>query len=527
MSMQVSSSDQHKASEKSKDIRSSNILAAKAVADIIRTSLGPRGLDKMIAKPNGEVLITNDGATILKEMKLQHPAAKMMVELAKAQDVEAGDGTTSVVILAGSLLSNCRGLFNKGLHPTVIAESYQLAANYVQEQLKEMAIPIDFDDHESLIKTATTSLSSKIVSQYSTILAPICVKSMLRICNPAEDTNIDLNNIRVVSKIGGTIDDTQLVDGLVFTQGSAHKANGPTNISNAKIGLIQFQLSSPKSNMDNSIVIDNYRKMDNILREERNYLKKICATIKKTGCNVLLIQKSILRDALSKISLQFLAQLKIMVVKDIERSDIEFISETLGCTPIASIEAFTKDKLGSAELVEEVSTSGGKVVKITGVREEAKTVTIFCRASNKLILDEVVRSIHDALCVMRSLVKSKFMLPGGGAPEIEMSILLHKYADTLPGQKSYAIRAFAESLEVIPYTLAENAGLSPISIVTELRNKHIQGEINSGINVRKGAITDILQENVFQPLLITQSAVTLSSETVSMILKIDDIVASR
>jgi len=279
--------------------------------------------------------------------------------------------------------------------------------------------------------------------------------------------------------------------------------------------------------MENNVVISDYSQMDRVLREERNHILNMCKKIQKTGCNVLLIQKSILRDAVTDMSLHFLAKMKILVVKDIERDDIEFITKTLGCVPIASIDSFVQEKLGKADLVEEITTSDGKLVKITGVPNAGKTVSVLVRGSNKLVLDEADRSLHDALCVIRSIVKKRNLIAGGGAPEVELALQLSNYAKTLEGVESYCVRAYAEAFEVIPYTLAENAGLHPIAIVTELRNRHAQGEKTAGINVRKGAITNILEENVVQPLLVTTSAVTLATETVIMLLKIDDIVLAR
>lgn len=512
---------------KEKDVRTSNIIAAKAVADLVRTSLGPRGMDKMISTPTGENIISNDGATILQQLRVQHPAAKMLVEVSKAQDVEAGDGTTTVVIIAGALLDAAQQLLNKGIHPTIVSESFQKSLRHATEFLKNMATPVDLADRESLLKSATTSLSSKVVSQYSNLLSPIAVDAVLRVIDPKTSQNIDLRDIRVVKKLGGTIDDTELVDGIVFTQKASHVAGGPSRVSNAKIGLIQFCLSAPKTNIENSVVVSHYAQMDRVLKEERNYILDLCKRIAKTGCNVLLIQKSILRDAVNDLSLHFLAKLKILVVRDIERDEIEFISKTLGCQPAASIEGFTAEKLGSAKLVEEISTNDGKVVKVTGVANPGKTVTILCRGSNKLMLDECERSVHDALCVLRSLVKQKFLIVGGGAPEIEVSLQLGALSKTLSGQESYCMRAYSEALEIIPYTLAENAGLNPIQIVTELRNKHAQGEKTAGINVRKGIISDMLKGNVIQPLLVSTSALTLATETVSMLLKIDDIRLTR
>jgi len=511
--------------EKAKDVRSSNIIAAKGVADAVRTSLGPRGMDKMIMSPNNEVVITNDGATILKQLEVNHPCAKMLVDLSHAQDVEAGDGTTTVTVVAGALLGAVQQLLAKGIHPSTIAESFLLAATKSEEVLQSMAKPVELNDREALLNSSNTALCSKVVSQNTATLSPIAVDAVLKIIDPTKDTNVDLKNVRTVKKLGATIEETELVNGLVFTQKVAHGAGGPTRVANAKIGLIQFCISPPKTNIDSNIVISDYQQMDRILREERQYILDICKKIQKSGCNVLLIQKSILRDSVTDLSLHYLAKLKIMVVRDIEREDIEFISQTLKCTPVASIESMDAEKLGTAELVEEVATGDGKIVKITGVPSKS-TVSILVRGSNKLVLDEAERSIHDSLCVIRCLVKKRFLIAGGGAPEIELSLQLGKWAKTLTGLSSICATAYAEAFEVIPYTLAENAGLNPIAIVTELRNRHAKGEINAGINVRKGQITNILEENVVQPLLVSTSAIRLATETVAMILKIDDIIAT-
>jgi len=485
-------------------------------------------MDKMIISPNGEVVITNDGATILKSLEVAHPCAKMLVDLSAAQDVEAGDGTTTVTVIAGAILGAAQKLLQKGIHPTVISESFMKAADKAEEILQSCGTPIDLADEKSLLDISNTSLSSKVVSQYSDVLSPIAVKAVMRVIDPTSSTNVNLSSdIKVVKKLGGTVEDTELVDGLVFTSKVAHTAGGPTRVQNAKIGLIQFQLSPPKTNMESQMVVTDYTQMDRILREERNYLAGLCKTIQKSGCNVLLVQKSILRDAVTDMSLHFLAKMKILVVTDIERDDIEFISKTLGCTPVANPSGMTADKLGTAGLVEEVSTGNGKIVKITGVPTGSKTVTILVRGSNKLVLDEADRSLHDALCVIRCLVKKRFVIAGGAAPEVELSLQLGKWAKTLYGLDSVCVAAYAEAFDAVPYTLAENAGLHPIDIVTELRRRHAAGEKSAGINVRKGCITNILEEKVIQPLLVSTSAVRLATETVSMVLKIDDIVPVR
>lgn len=513
--------------EKQSDVRQMNILAAKAVADVTRTSLGPKGMDKMIEDGRGGVIITNDGATILKEMEVGHPTAKMIVELSKSQDVEAGDGTTSVVVMCGSFLNACKLLLDKSIHCQKISESFFEAAKKSEEILNEMAIPIDINDREVLIKSAITSLNSKVVSYNSSLLAPIAVDVVLKITDVNKSNNVDLNDIRIVKKLGGTIEDSEIVDGLIFTGNKISKrAQGLRNLTEAKIGLIQFCLSLPKTDIENTVVVKDYNSMDKLLKEERVIIGRMIKKIASTGCNLLLIQKSILRDAVNDLALDFLAKAKIMVIKDIDREDIEFISKTCNCVPVASLDAFTPDKLGYAESVKTESIGYGEVVKVTGVQSK-NTISVLLRASNSLMLDESERSLHDALCVVRSLIKKKAILPGGAAAEMELSQKLYQWANTLQGVKQICVKAYSDALELIPYTLAENAGLSPLHIVTELRNKHAEGEKYFGINIRTGTISNMIEENVVQPLLVTSTAIKLATETVMMILKIDDTVICR
>jgi len=510
--------------DKPASVRSSNIVAAKSVADAVRTSLGPRGMDKMIQSANGEVTITNDGATILKQMSVIHPTAKMLVELSKAQDIEAGDGTTTVVVLAGSLLEAADNLLAKGIHPTTISESFQRAAHQAEEILEQMSSPIDLKDDNELIKLATTSLNSKVVSQYSWLLAPMAVKAVKKVIDLEHDDNVNLKMIKIVQKVGETVEESELIDGALIEQKSMGRG-GPTKVEKAKIGLIQFQISPPKTDMENQVVISDYAQMDRALKEERTYLLDLCKQIKKAGCNVLLIQKSILRDAINETALHFFAKMKIMVIKDIERDDIEFYSKILGCRPIASIDHFVPEALGYAELVEEIHTSSDeRVIKVTGLQNPGLAVSILLRGTNKLVLEEAERSLHDALCVIRCLVKKRALLPGGGAPEMEVAVKLRNLAQTKQGAEQYCWKAFSDALELIPYTLAENAGLSPITTVTELRNAHANGKKDFGVNVRKGCVTDIREENVLQPLLVTSFAIKQAAECVRSILKIDDIV---
>lgn len=518
-------------------VREGNITAARAVADAIRTSLGPRGMDKMIQTGKGETIITNDGNTMLKDMSVMHPAAKMLVDLANAQDIEAGDGTTSVVVIAGSLLGAAERLLAKGIHPTIISESFQRAAARAVQILEDISVPINLADRQTLLKAASTSLSSKIVSQEPK-LAPMAVDAVLKTINPNNAQNVDLRNVRILKKAGGVIDDSEMVDGLVLSQQAIKSAGGPTRIEKARIGLIQFQLSPPKPDMENQIVVNDYRQMDKILKEERTYLLNMVKKIKKAKCNVLLIQKSILRDAVNDLSLHFLYKLGIMCIKDVERDEVEFICKSTGCKPIADIDSFTEDKLGSADLVEEVSSLGSRYTRVSGVKHPnpnaPRTVSIVARGANPLILDEAERSLHDAMCVVRCLVKQRALLPGGGAPEMAVATQLSQDALTSQYPDSTCFKAFADALEIIPVTLAENAGLNSIKVVTELRARQAKGETNVGVSIKRGGVgvmggeeKSSSGEGVMQPLLVSTSAFELASETVKMILRIDDIALSR
>ena len=517
--------------EKPKDVRHNNILAAKTLSDIVRTSLGPKGMDKMIKDSKGKVIITNDGATIVNHLQVLHPTAKMLVETSKAQDIAAGDGTTSVVVLAGALLGQAQVLLDKNISPTVIADGFSEACNEATKVIDEIEIPVKLEDREALVQNCITSLSSKVVSNYSEILAPLAVDAVMKLVKSGDiyHDDVDLKDIRVSKKLGGTIEDTKMVDGIVFTDNKVSKAaGGPIKVENPKIGMVQFSIANPKTDMDSTLQINDYTQMDRVLKQERKHILGMVKKIHATGCNVLLIQKSILRDAVNDLALHYLAKAKIMVIKDIEREDVEFICKTLNCKPIAHIDSFTPEKLGTAAKCEEVTLSeGSKIVEITGVPNEAKTVSILCRGSNQLVLDETERSLHDALCVVRSIIKKKAMVPGGSAPETEIAVKLTNLANETQGFKSYCYKGFADALEVIPYTLAENAGLKPVEIVTELRNKHKKGEKNAGINVKKGIISDMINEKVIQPSLVTISALKLATEVVRMILKIDDIVICR
>ncbi|KAI8422331.1 hypothetical protein MSG28_006200 [Choristoneura fumiferana] len=425
----------YKDKSKPTDIRLSNINAAKAVSDAIRTSLGPRGMDKMIQAANGEVTITNDGATILKQMSVIHPAAKMLVELSRAQDIEAGDGTTSVVVIAGALLDAAEKLLQKGIHPTVISDGFQKALQMSLQVVEGMATPVDLQNEEALLQAAATSLNSKVVSQHSTILAPIAVQAIRAVMEPIPNgigARVDLRDVKVLERLGGTVEDTELIQGLVIPH-RASNVNGPHRIEKAKVGLIQFCISPPKTDMDHNVIVSDYAAMDRVLKEERQYILNIVKQIKKAGCNVLLVQKSILRDALSDLAVHFLDKIKTMVIKDIEREDIEFVCKTLGCRPIASLDHFTAENLVNVDLVEEVNEPSGKYIKMTGCNSGGRTVSVLVRGSAGAVVAEAARSLHDALCAVRCVARRPALLAGGGAPEAAAAAALARAAIAAPG----------------------------------------------------------------------------------------------
>ena len=532
-------------------VRQSNIQAAKAVADVVRTSLGPRGMDKMIRTASGETIVTNDGATILKHMAVLHPCARMLVELSAAQDVQAGDGTTSVVVLAGSLLGGAEKLMQRGVHPSTLSEAFRGACKSAVRILDEISTPLSsLEDRESLVQLAGTSLSSKVVSPHSSLISGICVDAVLRVCEETRESGpqmpsaspggglgdatgrcleADLRNIRVVERCGGTIEDTELVEGLLLRQPRFATDGLGGRVEKARIAIVQFQLSAPKTDMEGTIVVGDYQQMDRVLEEERAYLLALCKRIKRSGCNVLLLQKSILREAVSDLALAFLGKLKIAVVQGIERDEIDFVSRTLGIRPVADIDSLVEAHMASADVVEEVPCEGAApFIRVSGIRGMGRTASILVRGATPVVLQEASRAIHDALCVIRCLVRKGSFLIGGGAVEGELCVRLQRLAGSLPsGALALAHEVFSEALLAIPSVLAENAGLDPVKIVTELRSWHARGIPGAGISVKRGLVTDLTEEGVIQPTLVSTSAIELATETVCMILKIDDIVASR
>jgi len=510
--------------ENNNNINYSNFIIAKAVSDSIRTSLGPHGMDKVIISDD-EILITNDGATILKNAQFQHPAAKMLVNISRSQDTEIGDGTTTVVVLAGSLLGTCVGLLKKGLLRVIIADALRDFLQKIEKILIEISFPINLNNKESLFNAAFSSLESKVVSAHSYILAPIAVNAVLKITDIKSSSDVNMSDIKMIKKLGGIIEQTELLEGLGINYSITKSYGGPVKIKEAHIALIQFCLSLPVTDIENVVIIDNYLSMDKVLKEEKEYILGLCRKIKSSGCNVLLVQKSILRESVSPVCLQILSQMKIMIIQDIEKDEISFIANSLGCIPIVDIESFSEEKFGKADIVEEKSFFSEKITEFKGImRQFSKTATILIRASNTLLLEEAQRSIHDAVCVIRSIIRRRFLIAGGGSTEIEISIQLKQYSKGITGINSYCMISFANSMEIIPFTLAENAGLEPIQIISRLKKHHYTGEKTIGINIRKGCVSDMVSENIISPLLVTTSAINLAVEFVIQLLKIDEII---
>jgi T-complex protein 1 subunit delta len=509
--------------KKLNSVQVSNFLMTKAVSDAIRTSLGPHGMDKAIIS-NEEILITNDGATILKNSKFNHPAAKLLVEISKTQDSEVGDGTTSVIVLSGSFLGTSLNLLRKGVSFKNIMKSFEICLKKAKQSLIKISIPVNLTDKNSLYHTAYTALESKVLLSHSHIFAPLAVEAVLSITDIKYSSDVDLNNIKIIKKLGGTIEQSHLINGLGIDYPSIKSSGGPNKIINAKIAIIQFCINAPSTDTENILVVENYSSMDKILREEKQIIIAQCRKIKATGCNVILIQKSILKESVTNFALETLSKLKILIVKDVERNEISFISETLGCIPIVDIESFSEVKLGKADMVEEKNFCQEKIILFYGIRfSKNKANTIVLRGSNQLLLDEAERSFHDALCVIRSIIRRRFIVGGGGSVEMELSSILKNFSKTITGSNSYVMISFANSLEIIPYTLSENAGLDPIDVISRLRKFHLDGNKMIGINARKGIISNMLKENIVSPLLVFTSILNISVEFSLQLLKIDDI----
>ena len=505
--------------QKGRDAQKNNITAAKLVADLVKTSLGPRGLDKMLVDSLGDVTITNDGATILKEIDAQHPAAKMMVEVSKTIDTEVGDGTTSSVVFTGALLEKAEKLLEKDVHSTVIVDGYQAAAEKSLELLAGFAKSIKPDDQESLIKIAKTSMQSKLISEDSEPMSKLVVGAILKIAEKNGDAySVDLDNLKVEKKSGASIQDTALIKGIVLDKEIVHSGM-PTKIQNAKIALVNAALEVEKTEMSAEIRISDPTQMQMFLEEENRMLKEMVTKLHHAGTNVLICQKGI-----DDISQHYLAKHGILAVRRVKESDMTKLAKATGGRITTNLDDITEKDLGHADLVQQKKVETDKWVFIEGCKNP-HSVTVLIRGGSQRVVDEVDRSIHDSLMVVKDVIETPSIVTGGGSAEAYLAGQLNEYADSFDGREQLAIKQYAEALESIPLTIAENAGMDPIDTIISLRAKQNSGKKGSGINAREGKIGDMNSLSILEPLVVKEQIIKSATETACMILRIDDVIA--
>ena len=505
--------------EKGRDAQKNNIAAAKLVADLVKSSLGPRGLDKMLVDSLGDVTITNDGATILKEIDAQHPTAKMMVEISKTIDTEVGDGTTSSVIFAGTLLAKAEELLSKDVHSSVIIDGFQAASEKSLEILDEISKKVQSNDKEILLKIAATSMESKLISEDSDTLSKIVVDAILKITETKkEKSTVDLDNIKVEKKAGGSITDTALVKGIVLDKEIVHSGM-PTKIQQAKIALINTALEIEKTEMSAEIRINDPTQMQMFLEEENRMLKIMVDKLHTAGANVVICQKGI-----DDMAQHFLAKHGILSVRRVKESDMTKLAKATGGRITSNLDDISEKDLGTSELVHQKKVESDKWVFVEGCRNP-QSVTLLIRGGTQRVVDEVDRSIHDALMVVKDVIERPAIVAGGGAPEALLAAFLKDWSESFDGRQQLAIKKFAEALEIIPLTIAENAGMDPIDTMVTLRAKQSEGKKWSGINAKDGKVSDMLSLNIVEPVVVKEQIIKSATEAASMILRIDDVIA--
>ncbi|AIU69000.1 thermosome subunit [Thermococcus eurythermalis] len=503
-----------------RDAQRLNILAARIIAETVRTTLGPKGMDKMLVDSLGDIVITNDGATILDEMDIQHPAAKMMVEVAKTQDKEAGDGTTTAVVIAGELLRKAEELLDQNIHPSIIIKGYALAAEKAQEILDEIARDVDVEDVETLKKAAITSITGKAAEEEREYLAEIAVEAVKQVAEKVDGTyKVDLDNIKFEKKEGGSVKDTKLIRGVVIDKEVVHPGM-PRRVENAKIALINEALEVKETETDAEIRITSPEQLQAFLEQEEKMLREMVEKIKEVGANVVFVQKGI--DDLAQ---HYLAKYGIMAVRRVKKSDMEKLAKATGAKIVTNVRDLTPEDLGEAELVEQRKVAGENMIFVEGCKNP-KAVTILIRGGTEHVVDEVERALEDAVKVVKDIVEDGKIVAAGGAPEIELSIRLDEYAKEVGGKEQLAIEAFAEALKVIPRTLAENAGLDPIETLVKVIAAHKEKGPTIGIDVFEGEPADMMERGVIAPVRVTKQAIKSASEAAIMILRIDDVIAA-
>jgi len=504
-----------------KDAQKNNIAAAKAVAEAVRTTLGPKGMDKMVVDSLGDVKITNDGATILDEMDIEHPAAKMIVEVAKTQDEKVGDGTTTSVIIAGELLNLAEELMEQSVHPTIIFRGYRKALLKSKSILQDLATRIDINNKQILMKVAETSMNSKLITGVKSHFADIAVKAVTQIKEERGDNIIiDLDQIQIIKKEGKSLLDTNIIDGIIVDKEIVHPMM-PKSIKNAKIALISASLEVEKTEFDAEIRVQTPDQINKFLEEEANLLKNRVIKLKEIGANVVFCQKGVDDKAQN-----FLAKENIITVRRVKRSDMEKLARATNGKIINNVFEITENDLGNAGKVEEKKVGDDNMI-IVSECADPKAVSILIRAGIEHVVDEAERMLNDALSVVKAAIEVPYILPGGGAAEIELAKRLRTFARSIGGREQLAIEIYANVLEIIPKTLAENAGYNPVDLIVEMRSKHeIEEGKNTGINIDTGKPDNMVKLGVLEPLSVLTQAIQSATEVSSMILKIDDVIAA-
>jgi thermosome len=509
--------------EKGKGAQFNNIAAARAVAEAVRSTLGPKGMDKMLVDSMGDVTITNDGVTILKEIDIKHPAAKMVVEIAKTQDDECGDGTTTAVVLAGELLKNAEDLIEQNVHPTTLVNGYKLAAREAINILSKMGMKIRPSDKKKLVDIAATSMAGRSVGPAKDYLAGVVVEAVTSVTEKIEKKYVaDVDDVKVEKKHGGSVYDTEMISGIIIDKERVH-SRMPKIVKNAKIALLDFALEIKKTEVDAKIQIRDPAQLQKFLDEEERSLREMVEKVAKSGANVLLCQKGI--DDLAQ---HYLAKKGIMALRRIKKSDMEALARATGGKVVSTLDDMKKSDLGSASLVEERKVGDDEMTFVTGCTNP-KSVSILIRGGTEHVVDEIERSMHDAIKVVALVVEDGRAVPGGGAPEVEVSLRLKEYASTVGGREQLAIEAFADAVEIVPWTLGENAGMDSIDLLIKLKSKHEgkKGNKNAGFNVLTGGPGDMLKLKIIEPLRVKTHAIESATEVASMILRIDDVIAAK
>ncbi len=508
---------------KGKDAKKNNFTAAKTIAEIVRSSLGPRGMDKMLVNSIGDVTVTNDGATILKEIEVEHPAAKMIVEIAKSVDNEVGDGTTSSVVLAGSLIEKAEELMDKDIHPTVIIDGYQKALEKAREVLKQVSTKINPQDRVFLNKIARTAMASKLVSADSQKLSDIVIDATLSVAennSNADQFNADIDNIQIQKKPGGSVDDTRLIRGIVLDKEIVH-SEIPKRVKDAKIAVLNTSLEIEKTEMSAEIRITDPKNMQQFLAEENRMLKSMIDKISAAGANVVLTQKG-----MDDIAQHYLAKSGILAVRRIKESDMYKLSKATGARVVTNIDEITANDLGSADLVEERKIETDKWVFIEGCKNP-KAVSILIRGGSQRVVDEAERSVHDAIMTVKDVVEYPYAIVGGGASEAIVSQQIREWSNSLSGRFQLAVEKFADSIETIPLVLAENAGMDVIDTQVQLRAKATNAaKPKYGVDVLNSKVADVAAKDIYEPLAVKEQVINAATEVASMILRIDDVIAA-